>query len=154
MSYSGATPKFRLLIVLAALWLVFAAFRESTANSVTRPASPIFEDASTKVGLNFRHFNGMTGKLFLPEVMGSGAALFDFDNDGDLDVFLVQGSVLESGDQPASTFFPWREAEKPRGRLFRNDLVVMKDGSRSLHFTDVTDKSGIVAVGYGMGVSV
>ena len=94
MSYSGATPKFRLLIVLAALWLVFAAFRESTANSVTRPASPIFEEVSTKVGLNFRHFNGMTGKLFLPEVMGSGAALFDFDHDGDLDGALL---LLASG---------------------------------------------------------
>ena len=154
MSYSGATPKFRLLIVLAALWLVFAAFRESTANSVTRPASPIFEDASTKVGLNFRHFNGMTGKLFLPEVMGSGAALFDFDNDGDLDVFLVQGSVLESGDQASRSIFPWIGPGEPTGRLFRNDLVITKDGRRSLHFTDVTEKSGIRANGYGMGVAV
>jgi hypothetical protein len=96
----------------------------------------------------------MTGKLFLPEVMGAGAALFDFDNDGDLDVFLVQGSTLEASDQHARTPFPWRELGEPRGRLFRNDLAVNKDGSRSLHFTDVTEKSGIVANRYGMGVAV
>lgn len=93
----------------------------------------------------------MTGKLFLPEVMGAGAALFDFDGDGDLDVYLVQGSVLEAGDQPARTLFPWREEGAPRGRLFRNDLIIGKDGSRTLKFTDVTERSGIRANGYGMG---
>jgi hypothetical protein len=117
-------------------------------------SSPIFKELADATGLKFRHFNGMTGKFFLPEIMGAGAALFDFDNDGDLDVFLVQGSVLEAGDQPARTLFPWRDTEKPRGRLFRNDLVVTKDGRRTLRFTDVTEKSGIVAVGYGMGVAV
>ena len=55
-------------------------------------ASPIFDELAERAGLKFRHFNGMTGKLFLPEVMGAGAALFDFDNDGDLDVFLVRRS--------------------------------------------------------------
>lgn len=116
--------------------------------------STIFNEISDTMGLKFRHYNGMTGKLFLPEVMGAGAALFDFDNDGDLDVFLVQGTVLEPGDQPARTLFPWREPGKPRGRLFRNDLVVTKDGHRTLRFTDITEASGIVADGYGMGVAV
>lgn len=94
----------------------------------------------------------MSGKLYLPEITGSGAALFDFDNDGDLDVFLVQGNVLEPNTKPAGTQFPWRGPESPRGRLFRNDLVIGKDGNRTLKFTDVTEKSGIVADGYGMGV--
>jgi len=125
--------------------------RHQTGNE---PSSPVFNDVTDTTGLKFRHYNGMTGKLFLPEVMGAGAAIFDFDNDGDLDVFLVQGSVLERGDQPARTLFPWREPGKPRGRLFRNDLVVTKDGRRTLRFTDVTEISGILADGYGMGVSV
>lgn len=107
----------------------------------------VFKDVAQPAGLEFQHYNGMTGKFYLPEIMGSGAALFDFDNDGDLDVFLVQGNVLEPNTQPQSTLFPWRGPEPPRGRLFRNDLNAGK-------FTDVTDKSGIVAVGYGMGVAV
>ena len=116
--------------------------------------APIFEEAAEKVGLNFRHYNGMTGKLFLPEIMGSGAALFDYDNDGDLDVFLVQGAVLEPGAKPQETLFPWSGSGLPRGRLFRNDLAIGKDGNRQLRFVDVTEKSGIVATGYGMGVAV
>jgi hypothetical protein len=147
------TLKLRLLAGLMALWWAFPPFTESIANSQPRSYTPIFEEVSTKVGLNFRHFNGMTGKLFLPEVMGAGAALFDFDNDGDLDVFLVQGATLESGDQASRSIFPWLGPAEPKGRLFRNDLV-MKDGKRSLQFTDITDKSGIRANGYGMGVAV
>lgn len=114
-------------------------------------SSPIFDEIAEKSGLRFRHYNGATGKLFLPEVMGAGAALFDFDNDGDPDVFLVQGSVLEERDQPAHTRFPWREQGLPQGKLFRNDLLVGKDGSRTLKFTDVTEASGIRAREYGMG---
>src|SRR5437660_5686810 len=79
----------------------------------------IFKEAASEVGLRFQHYNGMTGKLFLPEIMGSGAALFDYDNDGDLDVFIVQGNVLEPDGKPGNTLFPWRGAEPPRGRLFR-----------------------------------
>ena len=113
----------------------------------TKPA--IFKEVAEQVGLNFQHYNGMTGKFYLPEITGSGGALFDFDNDGDLDCFLVQGNTLEPNTQPGTTLFPWRGPESPRGRLFRNDLTKGK-----LTFTDVTQQSGIVATGYGMGVAV
>src|ERR1700752_1264306 len=109
----------------------------------------IFKDVAEQAGLRFQHYNGMTGKFYLPEITGSGGALFDFDNDGDLDVFLVQGNPLEPNTQPGATLFPWRGVESPRGRLFRNDLK-----SGKLTFTDVTQPSGIVATGYGMGVPV
>jgi len=109
----------------------------------------LFKDVAQQVGLKFQHYNGMTGKFYLPEITGSGAALFDFDNDGDLDVFLVQGNVLEPNTLPNNTLFPWRGPEPPRGKLFRNELT----SSKTLSFTDVTQKSGIVATGYGMGAA-
>jgi len=134
---------------------IWAGTQQSTRESWHAPSSSsIFKEVAEEVGLRFQHYNGMTGKFFLPEIMGSGAALFDFDNDGDLDVFIVQGNVLEPDSKPGDTLFRWRGSESPRGRLFRNDLVVAKDGSRILKFTDVTEKSGIVANGYGMGVAV
>jgi len=114
-----------------------------------RTATPIFKDVANEAGLKFQHYNGMTGKFYLPEITGSGAALFDFDNDGDLDVYLVQGNILEPNTKPNSTVFPWREAESPRGRLFRNDLA-----GKKLSFSDVTEKSGILATRYGMGAAV
>jgi hypothetical protein len=122
------------------------------AGPSSRPV--IFKEVSAQVGLTFQHYNGMTGKFYLPEITGSGGALFDFDNDGDLDVFLVQGNTLEPNTRAADTLFPWRGAEAPRGKLFRNDLTVSKDGRRTLLFTDVTQTSGINAVGYGMGAAV
>ncbi len=110
----------------------------------------LFKDVADQSGLKFQHYNGMTGKFYLPEITGSGAALFDFDNDGDLDVFLVQGNVLEPNTLPNNTLFPWRGPEPPRGKLFRNDL---KAGGSTLSFTDVTQQSGILATGYGMGAA-
>src|SRR5947209_8785477 len=52
---------------------------------------PLFIEAAAKTGLTFSHVNGATGQYYMAEQMGSGVALFDYDNDGDLDVFLVQG---------------------------------------------------------------
>ena len=112
---------------------------------------PIFKDVAEQTGLKFQHYNGMTGKFYLPEITGSGGALFDFDNDGDLDVYLVQGNVLEPNTKPANTMFPWRGPQPPQGKLFRNELVGAR---RALSFTDVTAESGIVATGYGMGAAV
>ncbi len=121
-------------------------------SSPQKPESrpPIFKDVAEQAGLRFQHYNGMTGKFYLPEITGSGGALFDFDNDGDLDVYLVQSTVLEPNTRPANTLFPWRGAEPPRGKLFRNEL----SARGALSFTDVTEQSGIVAAGYGMGAAV
>jgi enediyne biosynthesis protein E4 len=81
--------------------------------------------------------------------MGAGVALFDFDNDGDLDVFLVQGDALDrrqasAGDTSAAA----------TSRLFRNDLAIGADGRRSPRFTDVTERAGVGLRAYGMGVAV
>lgn len=138
----------RILLVV----FIFISFKYSVnSQSITKkPPTPTFVDVAEQVGLSFRHYNGMTGKFYLPEIMGAGAALFDYDNDGDLDVFLVQGSVLEPSTQPNASLFPWRETSPPSARLFRNDLGT----GNKLKFIDVTEKSRIVAKGYGMGAAV
>jgi enediyne biosynthesis protein E4 len=101
-------------------------------------------DQAEEAGLNFLHVNGQSGEFYFPEVVGSGAALFDYDNDGDLDVLFVQSGKLTASPGDAKAFAT---------RLFRNDLSRRPDGSASLRFTDVTERSGIETTGYGMGVA-
>ena len=107
-----------------------------------------FVDRAEDSGLKFTHVNGMEGKFYYAEVIAPGAAMFDYDNDGDLDVYLVQGSgALGAPGSRAG------RSRRSGGRLFRNDLRVESDGTRTLQFTDVTEASGIVSRGYGMGVA-
>ncbi len=115
-------------------------------------AQPVFIDAGAEAGLDFVHFNGMSGQYFFVEMTGQGGALFDYDNDGDLDLYLVQGSMLGPGKTLDDALFPPRD-RPPRDRLYRNDLQIDPDGSRSLRFVDVTEASGIRLEGYGMGVA-
>jgi enediyne biosynthesis protein E4 len=107
------------------------------------PEPDWFSDRAEQLGLTFTHVNGMAGKFYYAEIIGSGVALFDADNDGDLDVYFAQGQSLEPNATPRAG----------GGRLFRNDLTLNPDGTRTLHFTDITQKSGITSRGYGMGVA-
>jgi len=93
--------------------------------------SPWFVDITADVGLNFVHDVGPLGKYFMPEIVGSGAALFDFDRDGRLDIYLLQNG----GPGSRST-----------NRLFRQG----SDG----RFTDVTAGSGLDIADRCMGVAV
>ena len=131
-----------------------AACGAAPSQTATAPpgASPVaelpgdwFTDRAEESGLRFTHVNGMSGKFDYAEIIGPGAAMFDADNDGDLDVYLVQGGTLDQSGYSAGS--------SPRGRLFRNDLTINPDGTRVQHFTDVTEASGIVSRGYGMGVA-
>ena len=107
-------------------------------------APPLFTEIAEETGLRFTHLNGATGQYYMAEQMGAGAALLDYDNDGDLDVFLVQSGTLgQAGANGGAT-----------SRLFRNDLKVLPDGRRTLHFEDVTERAGLGWSGYGMGAAV
>lgn len=109
-----------------------------------------FVDRAGESGVALRYFNGMTGELLFPEIMGGGAALFDFDRDGDLDIYLVQGEILRPA-RAAQALFPLGPGEAPGDRLLRND----GDGAGQWpRFVDVTAAAGIEPGGYGMGVAV
>jgi enediyne biosynthesis protein E4 len=98
---------------------------------------PLFMEKAGESGLNFRHSTGATGQFYMPEIMGAGAALFDYDNDGDLDIYLIQGAAL------AGKF------RNPGNHLYRNEM----HPSGKLRFTDVTARSGAGYSGYGMGAA-
>src|SRR5947207_9139012 len=122
------------------------------AAGVNDADSEWFVDRANDTGLRFTYFNGMSGEFYFPEMLPGGVALLDYDNDGDLDIFFVQGRMLGEGRTLSDATIP--PVSLPlRGRLFRNDLVVKPDGTRTLHFTDVTGQSGIDTHGYGMGVA-
>ena len=112
-----------------------------------------FTDQAEAAGLGVIHFNGMSGELYMPEILPPGSGLLDYDNDGDLDVFLVQGRMLGTARTVRDAVFPPAGAVTPASQLFRNDLNVEADGSRKLRFTDVTAETGIRVNGYGMGVA-
>lgn len=134
----------RPLALFAALAFALACRREPP------PAlHPLFRDAAEQTGLRFHHFTGATGEYYMPEIMGSGVALLDYDNDGDLDVYLVQGSVFDPRLKPEDTLFPPPPGYKPGNRLFRNELTP----SGELRFTDVTEQSGAGHTGYCMGAA-
>ncbi len=107
--------------------------------------SALFREVAADVGLAFVHSSARSDQFYMPEIVGSGCGLLDYDGDGDLDVYLVQtGSLTSTAGSPG---------DPPMDRLYRNDLVVGPDGNRTLHFTDVTSESGIRGVGFGMGVA-
>lgn len=104
----------------------------------TAPAQSTIQlrDVSSEVGLGFKHTHGGSGKLYVLEPMSAGLALFDYDSDGDVDIYFLNGAPMKGTEADTP----------PKNALYRND--------GNWRFTDVTETSGLGDTGYGLGVAV
>ena len=128
------------VIFILGLALITGQVSPSPASSVpvpTVPSSIKFEDIATKAGLQFVTRNSPSANKNQIETMVAGVALLDYDGDGYLDIYLVNGAAIPSLQKDSPVYW---------NRLFHNN----HDGT----FTDVTERAGLAAAGYGMGVAV
>lgn len=114
-----------------------------TGVSVITWAQSPFVDVTNKVGIQFKHEASPTPLKYLPETMGSGVALFDYDGDGLLDIYFVNGAPILAPTAPGT--IPRKTGPANWNRLFHQK----KDGT----FEDVTERAGVQGTGYGMGVA-
>jgi len=114
------------------------------ANSPTMQLPGKFVDVTSASGIQFQYRSSHTPKKYLLETMGPGVALFDYDNDGRLDIFVVNGAPMS--DPTAKGAIPQKTGPAYWNRLYHQKA----DGT----FEDVTEKAGVQGSGYGMGVAV
>ncbi|MHC4087657.1 MAG: CRTAC1 family protein [Planctomycetota bacterium] len=105
--------------------------------SSARAQCPIqLSDITKETGITFKHTDGSSGRYYIMETVSAGLALFDYDGDGDVDIYFLNGSPLPGTQSRVP----------PRNALYRND--------GKWKFTDVTEKAGAGDTGYGLGVAV
>lgn len=134
----------RLLAFLVPLLLNTAAAQSSSPAGDPRLVPGKFVDVTSNVGVHFWYVSSHTSRKYLIETMGPGVALLDYDNDGRLDIFLVNGAPL--GDPSPKGLVPQKTESRYWNRLYHQK----PDGT----FEDVTERAGLQGSGYGMGVAV
>jgi hypothetical protein len=123
---------------LASILLLSSVVSGAVALAQSTPSHPIkFEDIAEKAGIYFVTENSPTPEKHQPETMPAGVALFDYDGDGLLDIYLVNGAEMPSLKKTGPKYY---------NRLYHNN------GNGT--FTDVTERAGVAGAGYGMGVAV
>jgi enediyne biosynthesis protein E4 len=130
----------RRLLILLGLLLLPVAGQDKSPSTSQKPKSDgtiRFEEIAEKAGLHYVTATGNTENKNQPQTMVAGVALFDYDNDGYLDVFFVGGAAIPSLEKETPAYW---------NRLFHNN----HDGT----FTDVTEKAGLAGIGYGSGVAI
>ncbi|MFK7845931.1 MAG: FG-GAP repeat domain-containing protein, partial [Rhodothermales bacterium] len=128
--YSSRLPRY---ITLCSLLFILS--NCTTSDPVPAPQTPPwFQEISKQAGIDFKHVRASASNFYFPEIMSGGVAWIDYDNDGLLDLYLVQGGDIDTKDAQ-----------------FTNVLYRNIDGK---HFEDVTIAAGVGDTGYGMGVAV
>lgn len=116
----------------------------ASTSAAAAPSVEWFTDRAEASGIDFVHVNGATGKFYYPEILPPGVALFDYDNDGDLDIYVANGHVIDNVKlyEPTSSF-----AQKP----------LLYENVGAGRFRDVSAQSGpalqIARVGRGLAVA-
>jgi hypothetical protein len=128
-------------VLIAVPWL---AAQKAPAAFSAPSSGDAFVDITQRLGVDFQYRASHTSKKYLIETMGAGVALFDYDNDGRLDIFLVNGAPLSDPTRKGS--IPQKTDSQYWNRLYHQK----SDGT----FEDVTEKAGLQGAGYGMGVAV
>lgn len=149
MTIAGQSSRLRITCVTLCLALSFAAAEEPKSRSrdcelATKPIEGKLVDITEKTGIKFVHNGNHTALKYQIETMGSGVALFDCDNDGHLDLYLVNGASYPAPEPKGST--PVKSGPTDWNRMYHQSI----DGT----FEDVTEKSGLQGFGLGMGVAI
>src|SRR5258708_5085517 len=131
-------------ILLFASPLSFGADDKAASQSQTSATPGRFVDATEKLGIHFQQLSSPTSRKYLLETMGSGVAVFDYDNDGRLDIFFANGARLD--DPTPKGTIPKKDDPKYWNRLYHQKA----DGT----FEDVTEKAGLAGIGYSTGGAV
>lgn len=132
-------PPIRAVLALASLLIALAIHSSAFSPQQSKTAKPVayFTDEAAKAGLTMKNvFGGVDTKKYIIETTGTGVAIFDYDNDGWPDIFVVNGTTLDAVPSSSSA----------TNHLYRNN----HDGT----FTDVTEKAGLRHTGWGQGVCV
>lgn len=130
----GLAPKQTPLVGLRAVLAAIAVF--ALAAPLSLGQSPVqFRDVTSDTGITFEHTDGSSGERYLIEVISAGVATFDYDGDGNIDIYFLNGAPLKGAEVDVA----------PRNALYRN--------VGNFRFVEVTDQSGLGDTGFGLGVA-
>jgi hypothetical protein len=133
----SAERRSRCLSINVLVGVVAAASIVPQVTDAASPDCPIsLRDVTQATGISFRHTDGSSGQRYIVETVSAGLALFDYDNDGDIDIYFLNGTPLRGSETGI----------RPKNALHRND--------GNWNFTDVTDQAGVGDIGFGLGVAV